>query len=349
MCLFPQVKHHCGHTTLISHAKSIVLCDQALIFVRQYFDRAPAFCTPLDDDLDNENMILDLSEDYSWCPDCHARQATPACGDQSDQTWEAACLQAYKADLAKVLKQVERDCQIIEYDRNMPAIVKAIQHPWLREMLQINSKGFFALGDAVIDRVHDVQRNIETVLAKCNAGIPTHSLHIDFYATVRKYDDAWFLMDHFLLITDLLNYISKRNDYHNELCKQAEMCKSLLEGPQEAPQGLHYLGRGFKTPEMFRPKRKSHTRHVQCFEKLALDDNSAGKDYYASALSKLLQQSDVLPFRRRASYKGPSKYVNKKCSPPPAVKVSALSGEIRAKFGELEVHYFNQVSKKKIG
>ncbi|KAL1605026.1 hypothetical protein SLS60_004569 [Paraconiothyrium brasiliense] len=346
MCRFPQVKHFCGHTTLINHGRSIELCDEALILVRPDLDRVPAFCTPLKDDLDNEDVILDLSEDYSWCPDCHAKQPTPACGDQSDQSWEAECLKAFNADLTQMLKGVEDVCQIIEYDCKMPAIVKAIQHPWLREMLQLNSDGFCPLGDAIIDHVHNVQRGIDKVLAKCNAGIPMHSLHIDFYATMRRYDEAWFLMDHFIQITKLLKHLPKRKDYHNEVCKEAEMCKLRLQGPQEAPQDLLYLQPGFKTPTTFGSKRDSHMQIDQCFQKLALDKKAARKDYYALALSKLLRQSDVLPFRRRAFHKRPSKYVSKKCSPPPPVKVSALSGEDRAEFGKLEVHYFRHASQK---
>lgn len=340
MCLFPQVKHACSHSTLVTHPKSIVLCDQALLFVKQNIDRAPAFCTPLGlrgrDDLYNEEIVLDISEDYSRCPDCHAKQPTPVCGDPSDQSWELQCLRAIKVSLATGLKNVESDCQAIEYDQKMPAIVNSVQHSWLQGMLQLNRDGFFALGDAVIDRVHHVQRYIGVVLSRCNIGIPSHSLDVDVYAAVSQYDETWSLMYHFFQVSGLLKDIPRRNDYQNEICKQAEMIRLLLEGPQEAPQDLHYLQPGFKTPTMFKLKRDSNMEIDRVSKEPALHGNPASNNYYASALAKLLQQSDVLPLRR-ASYEKPLKYVNKKRGPPTAVLLTVMCDAERANIGELEV------------
>jgi hypothetical protein len=325
--------------TLVTDPKSIVLCGQALLFVTQGLDRAPASCTPLGpggrEDLYNEDVVSEISEDYSWCPDCHAVQATPACGDQSDQSWETGELEAIKVSLDEEHENVERACRLIEFDTEMPAIVEIIHHPWLRSMLETNGDGYFSLGDAVLHRVHRVRQSVDKVLANCNAGLPTNSLRIDFYAVVDQYDKAWHLTDHFLQLIRLLQHgLGMSNSDHNDMCKQAEMCKLLLEGPQKAPDHLGYLQSGFETPNNFKPERDSAIVSGKALEGLTLNDHPISGSYYATALVNL-KQSDVLPLRLGCAFKAPPTSVNGKRSAPPSVKVGTKNNEDREYHGKL--------------
>jgi hypothetical protein len=334
MCQFPRVTHHCGHVTLITHPKSTILCDKALLFVSRGLDRAPAFCTPLGpggrEDLYNQDMVSEVSEDYSWCPDCHAVRARPACGDQSDQSWETRELEAIKVSLKEKHEDVERACQFVEFNKKMPAIVETLRHPWLRSMLEINGDGYSSLGDAVLHRVHQVRRSVDKTLVNCNAGLPTNSLRIEFYAVVNQYDEAWHLMDHFFQLIGLLQHgLGMGDSDHNEICKQAEICKLLLQGPQTAPDHLAYLRSGFETPNNFKPKRDTGKPArdpaiipARALEGLALNVLLISGSHYASALVNLLKQSDVLPLRHGRAFKTPSRYMNRKRGPLLTVKVT---------------------------
>lgn len=261
-------------------------------------------------------------EDNSWCPDCHALRSTPACDDQSNQSWETEELEGIKLSLKQDFESVEKACQVVEFDQKIRAIVKTIHHPWLRGMLDINDDGYSSLGDAVLDRVRNVHRLVDEVLAKCKSGIPTNSLRIDFYAAVDQYDEASNLVDHLHEIIRLLHDLGKGDSYYNEICKQAEMCKLLLQGPQEAPYHLEYLHPGFMTPNAFKLKPDSGAvcnRHSP-------KNQAVSKDCYVSALINLLKQKDVLPFRR-AFYHAPSRDTNEKRTTLPVLNLGAISSK----------------------
>ncbi|KAL5377446.1 hypothetical protein DPSP01_009784 [Paraphaeosphaeria sporulosa] len=345
MCFFPQVTHACGHTALVTHPKAIRLCPYALRFCTQDLDRAPPCCTPLGphgrDDLYNKDIIFAIIENSSQCAGCHATESRPARAvrvAQSNQSWETEELQGLKLSLNKELENVEKGCQVVEFDQKIRAIVKTIIHPWLRGMLEVNGDGYSSLGEVVLHRVRNVQRLVDNVLAMCNTGVPLNSLRIDFHAAVDQYEKAFNLMDHFQQIVRLLHDLENRGSYQNELCKQAEMCQLFLQGPQVAPHDLAYLQPGFKTPNAFQPKRDSGVVPGTYLS----SHHALSKNWYASALVNLLKQKDVLPFRREF-YHGPSRNTNKRRRTPPAIQI-IVSDEEPAKFPKPDIKYWSHAA-----
>ncbi|KAF1969484.1 hypothetical protein BU23DRAFT_571561 [Bimuria novae-zelandiae CBS 107.79] len=289
--------------------------------LKQGINRAPTLCTPLGpngrEDLYQEDIVWDILEDNSYCPDCHAFQGTPVCEDPSDQSWEAGTLLEILTRVATDIREFGECCEKLQGDADLLSSLDTIEDTFLCEMLE------------------------------CNVGIPTYSLHIHYYAAIDEYNRVGDMVVPFYRIVKLLHEPAKGNSHYNEICKQAELCWNLMWGSEVVPQDCPHLQPGFKTPDAFKPTARSSSEPEDDIEHLLLNDDaidelSPGLERSFDDLSFDAVPTDdnfllvlrpattdgapsvhILSFRRFdcSLYKGTQVYINKKKNPPPPIKV----------------------------
>ena len=343
MCRFVRVHHNCGHVALLTLPTSIQLCHRALaINLTQGTDKAPAFCTPLGpngrDDLYNEDLVSEIEEDLSYCPTCHIEYGTPACGDGSDHSQEEEGLNEISSCLSHELYGIVKANKKINGNPEVSVLVTTIEHDWLRSMLTANTKGHFELSLRVFRFIETVNKAISEVLEKCNGGFPLNSVTFDCNTAWDKFVSAAQLLGHFHQIVELVEDLEQGKRHYNEICKQAELCKLILDGPLAIPADPEHL---YLQPGMINtPLWLQAEKNVQ--ESLA--EVSSDTEHVVSPVKeKIKYRPETLPFRGGDHYHpGARESASGSKHRPPPVTVFPLSEQRRARFGKLEVRYFSE-------
>lgn len=345
MCRFVRVHHECGHVTLLTHSTSVRLCARAIsINLVQDLHRAPAFCTPFGtygrNDLYSKDLVYDIRQDHSYCQECHFVEDTPECGIKSDQSQQEDGLNQMEGRLLYEMSRIVKANHKMREDTEIPALVATIEHDWLRIMLTLSSNNTFPLCQLVLHLLQDLYRAVQDVIEKCNTSLPELSVTYDFFDTLGKYKNASQLINHTHEIVWLVKHLSQGRSCQNQICKLAELCKLLFDGPKAppvTPENEYLLEEYVNTPFNFQDKLKARK---------SLSESPGGT---ASKIEfpkeKVVYRAEPLAFRRYdCTSSKPRGYSRNKCERLPPIKVVPWTTQERETFCNLSVRYFSEPS-----